>query len=200
MISSEKDILEFAEFINIKDGTHQVFLAERKKYVETVKNRHLRVEICTNLSPEEFLKVVKSFEPFVENRDASALYCTTNPRSTRKACRKFMEVFNSAIFDQNENFLNNIHSEWSSILMSSKGDHKFTTIDIDDKSLYPEIVKVFEEKKLHFTEVQTRSGYHLLFENSLIIPLLKKFEQTIGDIACPIPGTFQGGHNVKMKK
>lgn len=94
--------------------------------------------------------------------------------------------------------MDNIDREWSSTLMASKGKHKFTTIDIDDASLYDEINKIFEENKVSYHKVVTKNGYHLLFENNTIIPKLLKFNQHIGDIACPIPGTLQGGTEVKL--
>lgn len=199
MIASKADIIKFADLINTSAHVHQVFLAERSKYVQGVKNRHVKTEICHHLSPLEFFKVVKSMEAFVENKECSVIYCTTNPRSSRKAARKFMEAFHTAIFDQNNTFIENIATEWSSTLMSSKGNHRYTTIDIDEMDLYPKVVNVFDERKVPFVEVKTRGGYHLLFEDNSIVPSLKKFEQNIGDVACPIPGTFQGGHQVTMK-
>jgi hypothetical protein len=86
--------------------------------------------------------------------------------------------------------------------MGSKGDIELITIDIDGKELYPKVAEFLKEiDEQPAAVIETHGGYHVLLNKSEKTSLLfKEFSSihTMGDIFCPIPGTYQGGFPVRF--
>ncbi len=216
LVYDEKQVMRFAELINAKSGIHQIFLNARKKYsVDGAKhkNKHMNPKVFSNANPEQFLSIVKSYErPIGSYRDSIeifptnilVLYATTNPRNGVAAAKKFVgEIIDAAFGNIKEDYIfSHLHDRLNSCIMGSKGDIELITIDIDGKELYPKVAEFLKEiDETPAAVIETHGGYHVLLNRSEKTSLVfKEFSSihTMGDIFCPIPGTYQGGFPVRF--
>jgi hypothetical protein len=216
LVYDEEQIMRFARLIKSDAGIHQIFLNARKKYSvdkSPHKNKHMNPKVFSNTKPEQFLNIVKSYErPIGSYRDSNevfptdilVLYATTNPRSGVAAAKKFVgEIMDAAFSDIKEEYIfSHLHDRLNSCIMGSKGDIELITIDIDGKELYPKVAEFLKEiDEQPAAVIETHGGYHVLLNKSEKTSLLfKEFSSihTMGDIFCPIPGTYQGGFPVRF--
>ena len=207
-------VKRFAGLIHSSEKIHQLFLSSRRKYIslEEIKNpsvNHINIQTLRNVSPEEYLLFVRSYElevgSYTHNNqplpsESLVIYGTTNARSVKKAIKHLVPELISAGFDNN--FDIDLSKRCISAIMKGKEEVEWLTIDIDDKepSSLPEVKKFLTEEDIDFLTVETRGGYHVLFTGRESVQVLLRYtrQYTIGDIFCPIPGTYQGGFPVKF--
>lgn len=213
-----EQIRRFARLINSNKGAHQIFLSARPKYQSSeeksqgkqIQNKHISPKMVVNMSEDELVRVVQSYErPIgayldrnlaVIRTEMLVIYMTTNFRDTRKAGKKLAGELLEAAFD-NPEYFDNLNARLTSCVMSSKGKTDLITIDIDSKEEYPEVRQFLREKGIVHIVVETRGGYHVMFhpdEHASDVFMKFNGKHSMGDIFCPIPGTYQGGFPVRF--
>lgn len=219
-VYDEVQIRRFAELINASKETHQLFVSVRPKYqseqdkaddAKQIQNKHISPKIIYHVTPEQFVQQVRRFErPVGSYKDRGekviptemmVIYCTTNPRDPQKAAKKLAGEMMAAAFDDNSSYFTNLDARLTSCMMSSKGKTDLITIDIDDKAQYAEVRQFLREKGIAPIVVETRGGYHVMFhpcnEAGEVFQRFSKIHH-MGDIFCPVPGTYQGGFPVRF--
>lgn len=219
-VYDESQIQRFARLIGVTEETHQIFISARPKYQsheeksqddKQIQHKQFPPRIIHRITSEEFVQLLKQYElpvGFYTDRgtkviptEMMVIYCTTNPRAPRKAAKKLAGEMMVAAFDDNSEYFTNLTARLTSCMMSSKGKTGLITIDIDDKAQYPEVREFLREKGIVPTVVETRGGYHVMFPPSKDSDdVFQKFSKIhhMGDIFCPVPGTYQGGFPVRF--
>jgi protease II len=212
MIHDEEQIKQYVRLLICDGKIHQIFLAQRSKYqsdeaklLDKITRPHLQTYTFPLKSEEQYVDKVKSFMSLWKDQKTMVLYSTTNERSPKKALKGFMdEVMRHAFDDQDfSKFLpENLHSFY----MASCGHKRWISIDIDDKIQFEPVIASLNELGMTYTIVETRGGYHILIDSNIeankkkLEFVYKQFSKIhyMGDIMCPIPGTYQGGFPVRF--
>lgn len=213
-IYDEQQIRRFAELIGTDNSTHHLHVIGRPKYNSSVKfkTHYMSPKTIRNLSSEEFAEKIRSFEvPVGYYRDSNkvicpvdslVIYCTTNPRCNKKAAKKLLHELVDAFAGDSINVIDNLNNRLNSCIMSSKGETKLITMDIDSKIDLPEVLEYLDKCNIvPVANIETHGGYHLMLKPEKNIEnVFKKFssKHTMGDINCPVPGTLQGGFPVRF--
>ncbi len=214
IVYDEEQIKRFAELIGINYETHHLHIIARPKYNKTIKfkTHYMSPRTIHALTNEQFVEAVKRYEmPVGYYKDSDnvvcpvnslVLYCTTNPRCNKKAVRKFMHEMLDSLIANERSFGNSLNGRLNSCVMASKDKTRFITVDIDDKKDLKEVLEFLKENNITpVANIETRGGYHLLLNaNNRVELVFEKFgkKHTIGDISCPVPGTYQGGFPVRF--
>ncbi len=159
-------------------------------------------------------------------QEALVFYLMPNPRCMTKAAYKTIRHCADLLENTNKGY--NLVQEVMSCVQKSKSRTVFVDFDIDDKNIdlslldniFPNVSKVNISP---YTIVETRGGYHLLINTTKVSqynlacsfyspePLLHCTKQWYNDIKAaytvdqvqdqllPVPGTIQGGFEVKFK-
>lgn len=202
-IHDEGQIQRFARLIG--EGTHVIYLSVRPKYCtpeeKRVRNRHFDLKVFDNDTDQSVLKQIRRYQvetgTYAAPLHTMVMYCTTNPRDQRKAAAKLMESLVRHAFGSQQF---NLVRMAESAVHATKGKTYWITWDIDDKDAYPEMREALREVDAPRHVVETHGGYHVMVApGPHIAKLVKQFPQHhVGDIACPVPGTFQGGFPVRF--
>lgn len=141
-------------------------------------------------------------------QESLVIYIHPNPRSQKKAARHLIRKLTDIICDDSKGF--NVYQEALSALQKSKSKGYFIDFDLDlDKSTFNAEKMVYENiNKDAVTLIETRGGYHCLIEvaridsnyKKIFYQNLKQYSDVEGDCFIPIPGTIQGGFEVKVVK
>lgn len=215
-IYDEEQIKRFATLIDTEHNLHQLFVSARPKYItdeEKIRNRHMSSRTSLNLTPEEFVRLVRKYEIPVGGYDdhgkvypdnCLVIYCTTNGRDGHRAGKKLIEDLVAGAFEGKDAYIfNHLHSRVDSCLGVAKSKTKLVTIDIDEKEQWIEVKKFLDESSvIPAAVIETRGGYHVLItaEDAGKCRIHKKYGDkiTIGDTFCPVPGTIQAGWPVRF--
>ena len=221
LIYDEEQVKRFARLIDTENGIHEVFIMARKKYDESKegmknnKSGFMSPKYFYGYDANSYLHIVQNYEKRIGNYldkegnpypdNTLVVYSTTNPRCGKKAANKFMKEIMDNLFAENQEscgIFNSLDKRLHSCIMSSKDKTKFITIDIDNKSEYNEVLEYLKSiDLLPEAVIETHGGYHVLLPvNKSLNLVFEKFSKkhTMGDISCPIPGTFQGGFPVRF--
>lgn len=219
-VYDEEQIKRFMRLIGAESETHQIFLSIRPKYQSREEkekdNRQIQekqispliIHACT---PEDYVGAIRKYELAVGSytdrgekvipTEMMVIYGTTNPRDENKAAKKLAQELLLAGFERDQTYFTNLSSRLTSCMMSSKGKTNLITIDIDDKTTYTEVRNFLHERRIKIIVIETRGGYHVMFPpGKQTGDVFQKFSNlyTMGDIFCPIPGTYQGGFPVRF--
>lgn len=220
LIYDEEIVKEFLELLpeETEDEVYYLSLFARKKYCPELiwSNDKTQLKRLTS-KKRDIIKKIKQLEieyglydlnGRIVPQESLVIYINPNPRSQIKAARVLMKKLTDIICDNAKGF--NVHQEALSALQKSKSKGYFIDFDIDvkDKSTF-DINTIFScVNKEAVTMVETRGGYHCLLEVAKIsgehkksfYQKLSKFSDVEGDCFIPIPGTIQGGFEVKILK
>lgn len=138
--------------------------------------------------------------------DSLAVYITPEPRDLERAGKEICAAF---VLKSEGTTVFNLSSMFLSECQKHASQKRVLDIDIDDKSKYLAVRKVLDANEIQpkFT-LESRGGYHLLCydlsrKNQ---KLVHDTSQEVGDIdllrnsMVPLPGTLQGGVEVKWIK
>jgi hypothetical protein len=162
--------------------------------------------------------LVDSKTGFVFTEKQLVVYCTTNGRDMEQINRETVAKLSHAMLMRENVGKQCVQKTFDSLFLTTpcKG---FTnhTIDCDDKlETMQSIAKsvfidsnsareLLKELGLEYTEIETKSGCHLIvrgteFNKQTIGAVYKKYSHTgeIGDMMCAVPGTSQGGFEVRF--
>ena len=175
-----------------------------------------------------FLRRIKKYEVAVDcytDKDNKtlpsnclAVYCDINPRSCIKALKEFTsDSIQDCMRDKRHIDYTNIVSRVKSKVQSICSKKYFADLDIDikDARLLKELTKMLAAKRITPWEtIETRGGYHILLNLKMMNSINKRWYPDIQEIRkyfdladvielktdtmCPIPGTIQGGFNVRF--
>lgn len=194
LIHDRNDILKFAKLLDLQ-GETILFCRDRKKYGGSDKKEKILNTWIEE--PRDFVEQVENLDFMMRNflwsvseRDKFVMYSNTNCLDRKKAQKKFLRELLSATLNGEEV---EIQRKWQSCLRRSRAEMKWYSIDLDTK----------EEKEFDFIRqklknpiiITTRGGYHFLVKQ---LPRGLPTEISVGNIDCPIPGTYQGGFKVEF--
>jgi len=143
----------------------------------------------------------KGGEGFVVPQESLVLYCSPNARDLWKATIQGAIDLMKVVQCQGKN--SNPHQEILSTIQRTASKKRIVTFDVDEKN--QNVLDRFTDVCGKAVDVvETRGGYHFLVHPKEM-PKNTKWHQTLsevsdvtGDALLPVPGTFQGGHVVKM--
>lgn len=220
LIYSEELLEEFLSLLpeENEDEVYYLSLFARKKYSQELiwSNDKTQLKRLTS-KKRDIIKKIKQLEVDyglydlngrIVPQESLVIYIHPNPRSQLKAARHLMRKLTDIICDNAKGF--NIYQEALSALQKSKSKGYFIDFDIDvkDKENY-KIDHIYDYiNKNAVTLIETRGGYHVLIEVKKIdekyrktfYQNLKLYSDVEGDCFIPIPGTIQGGFEVKILK
>lgn len=219
LIYSEELLEEFLSLLpeENEDEIYYLSLFARKKYCPELIWSNDKTQLKRLVSKKrDIIKKIKQLEVDyglydlngrIVPQESLVIYIHPNPRSQLKAARHLMRKLTDIICDNAKGF--NVYQEALSALQKSKSKGYFIDFDIDiDKSTF-DIETIFKYiNKDAVTLIETRGGYHVLIEVKKITENYKKsfyqdlrrFSDVEGDCFIPIPGTIQGGFEVKILK
>lgn len=215
-IHDAEQIKRFARLIDSSTKLHHLYLCARPKYQSTddtrlKHNKYMSPRTIFSHTPEELVNVVHRYELEVGAYQSDGkplppeslvVYCSTNARDGKKAAKKLVTEIVENAFTDDGDYFNHLYSRFTSCVMSSKEGTRLVTVDIDDKKQYPEVKEFLDSIPLvPEAVIETRGGYHVLLPIHPRLPdVYKKYSKIheMGDISCPIPGTYQGGFPVRF--
>lgn len=220
LIYSEELLKEFLSLLpeETEDEVYYISLFARKKYCPELiwSNDKTQLRRLTS-KKRDIIKKIKQLEVDyglydlngkIVPQESLVIYINPNPRSQIKATRILMKKLTDIICDNAKGF--NVHQEALSALQKSKSKGYFIDFDIDvkDKSTFDINIVYNYVNRESVTIVETRGGYHCLLKVAKIngeykksfYQNLSKFSDVEGDCFIPIPGTIQGGFEVKILK
>lgn len=219
LIYSEELIKEFLELLpdENEDEIYYLSLFARKKYCPELICSDDKTQLKRLTSKKkDIVKKIKQLEVNyglydlngrIAPQESLVMYIHPNPRSQLKAAKHLMRKLTDIIWDRYKGF--NVYQEALSALQKSKSKGYFIDFDIDvNKTTFDPNIIYESINKDATTLIETRGGYHCLIEVAKIRDEYKKtFYQNLakysdikGDCFIPIPGTIQGGFNVKILK
>lgn len=225
-----EEILDYMTRIQTQHGVFVLQICARNKYnvkkdAVQYKFRHgnaRRLDILHYESPEKVLNAIKKCEVqegcYTDDEgkplpgDCLVLYITDNPRNQPEAFQSFMESMTEAM-RSNDNFRafkNNFFRNVRGFVHGSLGEKNFLVLDVDDKELENSVKKLIHEHKLDTIVTETHGGFHVLIQNKslnnsqrrAIVKFCEDNDSVTRDFnrSSPIPGTIQGGYQVKMRR
>lgn len=240
LIYDREQVIEFHKIlpsIEEEDLYYCVSLLARNKYLkpgETSLNginrddSSLEKRFIDEDNPYDYLRELQNFEVeeggYVNFRSKEvipkhcmALYAYTNPRSFKKANLDFLRDTTDKALQGHSYEGRKLHKKLLSYLVKSKAGTRMMALDVDYKDGALESwVSLFGEYFNVFNVVETRGGYHILFDPGTAqdIDWHKEISEA-ANVACraqgsstavelksdamtPIPGTYQGGFQVKL--
>lgn len=198
-IHDPAQIERFAQLIQSSSTLHVIFTIDRAKYGGT--NKKERFLLCNSLTVEQFRQEVELLNFALRNENGHfAFYSTTNGRSKHEAERLLLKRFMSRFVDNNQT--RELDRELISAVRRASTKTKCLSFDLDDKKDLPELLEDLKLEYIQPTIIETRGGYHVLVFEKCSGNLLKKWSRDkkvhLGDIDCPIPGTYQADFPVKF--
>ncbi len=220
LIYNETLMQEFLDLLpnENEDEIYYLSLFARKKYCPELiwSNDKTQLKRLTS-KKKDVIKKIKQLEieyglydlnGRIVPQESLVIYIHPNPRSQKKAARHLMRKLTDIICDDSKGF--NIHQEALSALQKSKSKGYFIDFDLDiDKSTFDADSMIYTNiNKDAVTLIETRGGYHCLIEVARIddkykktfYKSLKQYSDVEGDCFIPIPGTIQGGFEVRVVK
>lgn len=214
LIACEETLTNFVEnFLPdlTRDETYYCTLFARRKYWPVIKAD--KGQLKRFVSPKHrLIKKIKQleieeggyeFDGIPIPQEALCLYITPNPRSNIKATQIALRKCADLIANGNSGY--NLHQEMMSCVQQAKSRTCFIDFDFDC-DVCPDVRNMLNPES--YSIVKTRGGYHILVKPDLVDAKFKKsFHQKIskmpgcdvrGDCLLPIPGTYQGGHIVRL--
>lgn len=221
IIYDETLVQEFLDLLpeENEDEIYYLSLFARKKYSPELiwSNDKTQLKRLTS-KKKDIIKKIKQLEidyglydlnGRIVPQESLVMYIHPNPRSQLKAARVLMRKLTDIICDSSKGF--NVHQEALSAIQGSKSKGYFIDFDFDianrdyDKHITDIALESLGNRN-SFKIIKTRGGYHLLVEVSKIEEQFKKTfykelskgSDVSGDCMVPIPGTIQGGFEVKI--
>jgi len=225
-IHDESQIKKFSTMFHGPDTVHLVYMAARKKYCTTITKGNEcfnRVVIRYNDKNDgKLLNDIRRYETpygtYTNGKQntpipqlAFAIYCSVNERDSMTAGKTLVKDLVDQAFEKNTRAFRNIDQQFKSNLQKY-ANKTFITIDIDTKDP-TECLGIFNDIVEHVdvhTVIETRGGYHVILDKKkfnkkagmfLYKTLPSKYEhvdKVDGDVFSPVPGTVQGGFQVKF--
>lgn len=219
IIWNEQALLEFIEWLpNLNEN--EVFycaLFARKKYATELIKSNDKAQLKRFVANKEnLLYKIKQLEiPFGHYKlrdtevpqEALVFYLMPNPRCMVKATYKAIRHCADLLENTNKGY--NLVQETISCVQKSKSRTVFVDFDIDDKNADLQLLKQIGLPEDCYTVVETRGGYHILVDvrrfQSRDFPYwynnMKELfvVDQVQDQLLPVPGTIQGGFEVKFK-
>ena len=221
-----------------------LYLAARRKYdgrqkhnTSTCFNRQIiSPHLCGNLVQyiqryEVPYGVYTNLDGTIVEQNALVVYFCLNPRNMLKGfnamCKKINDKTEMILFSETKQDFSNLIGDLKSCIHSAPSMKLYFELDIDtkDKNIVKDIVSVVSKVKKHIVcTIETRGGYHVIF-NNLSVPkdekselwktfsqpnfmftstdfnglkITKKYVDVRSDASPPVPGTLQGGFRVKF--
>jgi hypothetical protein len=199
--------------------TYLMLCIARKKYEPTlVKSSQIVLarDIIKTVPVEPLEKLIKMknavqevyFRNDLVPDHAKAFYICTNPTDTFKAYTEFQKKVNQYYHDfiksptLDKTPMKSLDRVWFGCLQASATKGRYLIIDLDNPEGFD---SVYEELEVPWIKAitRTRGGYHFIVERA---PAAKKIFKEITNLPdveivrhgiTPIPGTIQGGHEVK---
>lgn len=213
LIYDVDQVRRFVSMLNFEDGPHMTCLTVRSKYDPNTKDCMFKRRVSHH--SRALLRDILDFETtqgILDDQDvpisieALVIYATTNGRSEVKAAQQVMETLTKSLFEGTIATTNMV-SLSKRALHKHKAKTDFITVDIDDKSLYDACLAwlIPNVGSPAFT-IETRGGFHLLYRQDagavLFRDMRRHFQhpkiEVLGDAMCPVPGTLQGGFEVRF--
>lgn len=227
MIKDENQIREFIKVILLPlkdDEVYIVVLNARKKYCPTIASSMEVVarDIIKNNDTEKILRKLKKMSTVeglytdkngdIIPNESFALYILPEPRSMLKAYKEFTNNINEWIYadlfgTKNLELYRKLNTKLFSAIHKSTSRRNYFIIDIDrkDEQLLNDVIMRLGNGDLIEWISETRGGYHILVNrlggelvHKLSISLMPDVEFR-KETMTPIPGTLQGGFEVKCK-
>lgn len=207
----------FDNFINWlpelgKDEWYQISIMSRKKYDSELIQTNDQNQLLRAVVKKDMIKKrIKEFEREVGtlfykkypiSQQSLVCYINPNPRCMQKAnkllLRQLIELVDASGF--------NIVKEAKDACQKAKSKSNFVHFEVDEKNIDLDLTHCLSIGD--YTWIETRGGYHLLVNtanlqgNKLwyqsVVNQFKGLIDKTGDMYTPIPGTYQGGFEVKM--
>lgn len=222
-----EEVKDFAKRILMKledDEVYILLLNTRKKYcpVELSKSEEvLGRELVRHNDLDKILRKVRKIS-CAENiyadgktgRDAPvncmAIYCLTDPRSTLRGYREFIEDINKMIYDsfkgesKNLDLYRRIDVKLFSAIHKNRSRRLFIIVDIDkkDEAILDKVTDLLRGYIIWVSE--THGGFHVIankeYDAGVIIYTQiagMEYVEVLKEPMTPLPGTMQGGFRVK---
>jgi hypothetical protein len=197
-----------------------MFLAGRKKYEKTLSGRCDCFNRKLFTGKNDILNILKKYEVkkglYVDTvvtldipQHALALYCSVNSRNVDTAIKEMTKFIINKKFEKNELTVKDAKIE---NYLHKYANKEYVGIDLDskDEKVFASIKKDLLEKIPKIIIIETRGGYHILFEQKYLknkvgtyiyTKFLEKYDEIDkikSDLFSPIPGTLQGGFKVRF--
>ena len=209
------------------DSVYIMLGIARKKYDETLSQSSQITFAREIIYKTSYLDLVKKIirisataEYAVDNNkvidlNSASIYFDLDHKSTLRGYREFVDYYNKQVFealfnpDFNTEIFRKMDTKLFSHIHSSKAKNQFyLLLDVDkkDKLLVKDLLENYFDKHEIVWVSETRGGYHIIVnknqETSKVIHkvIKKKFEKYVEfprKCLTPIPGTLQGGFEVK---
>lgn len=205
------------------DEVYILLLTARKKYSDSMSTSQEVVhrDVIRNNDPNKMLRKIrrmanvrgiytdKNTDQEIEP-DAFVLYFLTDPRSMLKGYEAFTSDINKWVYSslkgeyKNLEYYRNLDVKLFSAIHRSRSRSSYFIVDIDkkDENILMDIVTLLQDEIKWVSE--THGGYHLIVnknKNSGIIMHEKirgmEYVEILKEPMTAIPGTFQGGFEVK---
>lgn len=215
------DEAELDRFINwLPDLEHNEkfywSLFARRKYCKELIKSNDKTQLKRGLATKENLKdKIRQLEIEIGKwklrnmeapQESLVFYLMPNPRCMTKATYKTIRHCADLLENTNKGY--NLVQEVMSCVQKSKSRTVFVDFDIDDKNVNLKLLKEVGLPEDCYTVVETRGGYHVLFD-------VRRFQgkdfpywynnmkelfvvDQVQDQLLPVPGTIQGGFEVKF--
>lgn len=205
-----------------------LFLSARKKYCPDIVNtgcfKRVIVKYKNNEknSVRKLFNVLKQYEIplnyyFDKNnnsipQESLVAYASLNPRNAIHATQELSKDILDKAFSHDTHFFSTIDQKFKNNLQKHP-IKQFVGIDLDtkDETIYNQLVNDLLSIINIFSIIETKGGYHIIIDKNninningqIIYKKLKEkykdIDQISNDLFSPIPGTLQGGFQVKFK-
>lgn len=207
-------------FLPLKDDEVFIYMIlARKKYNPIVSNECLfHRDLLEKNDPDYIVKKIKKNclmdNTFTDPKtnaiipiDSFVVYVDLSPKSVLKAYGSFVKRFNDLIYQSIKNILylpevTKIKSILLSEIHKSDSYKPYILVDVDKKDV-SFLLKIKERLKIKWIS-ETRGGYHILIENNRENGRIVHMEfshipniEIKKEVMTPLPGTLQGGFEVK---
>lgn len=223
IVANEEKLQEFIDFLPDlgEDQKFYISLICRKKYFvgenkvkadkgQLFSGTATKQNLINKLRRLEVAVGVYKFEDTPCPQEALAMYITPTPRDLIKATKQAAKQFIDLVFNNNHGF--NPHRESLSCIQRArcqkdKTSKYFLDFDFDFEELPDILTNPSFINKDAITWIKTRGGWHALvdyhkiekpFLNTFVLGFKNCNSDVDGDCLLPIPGTYQGGKEVKM--
>jgi len=219
IIYDEEELDKFIDWLPELDANEKFYwsLFARKKYFQQLIKSNDKTQLKRGLATKQNLKdKIRQLEIEIGRwklrdmevpQEALVFYLMPNPRCMVKATYKAIRHCADLLENTNKGY--NLVQETMSCVQKSKSRTCFVDFDIDDKTANLQLLKEVGLPGDCFTVVETRGGYHILVN-------VKRFQgkdypywynnmkelfvvDQVQDQLLPVPGTIQGGFEVKFK-
>jgi hypothetical protein len=217
IIYDEQELDRFIEWLPDLQENEKFYwsLFARKKYCSELIKSNDKTQLKRGLATKENLKdKIRQLEIKLGNwklrtteapQESLVFYIMPNPRCMTKAT--FLMAKHCIDLLQNTNKGYNLQQEVMSCIQKSKSRTCFVDFDIDTKDVDLNLMKNILPEDC-YTLIETRGGYHVLVDvrrfqsndfGNWYKTILETFDiDQVQDQMLPVPGTIQGGFEVKF--